>query len=147
MKKIIKNLGAFLIASTLLISCNGSNSQEQELKDYENNTMERIEKYQKMGDKDNDVSNSSDDKETVSKSGSTSNCEQFCTDYEEFANEYVLFMKKYKANPSDMTILSEYSEMTQKALEMQESSKDCAADPVVAARVTKALSKIAKAAM
>ncbi len=143
MKKIIKMFGAFLIASTLLASCNGSKSQEKELKDYENNTMERIEKYQKMGDEDNDISKSSDDTET----SSSSDCEQFCSDYEEFANEYVLFMKKYKANPSDMTILSEYSEMTQKASEMQESSKDCAADPVVAARVTKALSKIAKAAM
>lgn len=84
---------------------------------------------------------------SISIDSETGDCEQFCSDYEEFANEYVSFMKKYKANPSDMTILSEYSEMMQKASEMQESSVDCAADPAVAARVTKVLSKIAKAAM
>lgn len=74
-------------------------------------------------------------------------CDQFCSDYEAFADEYVALMKKYKANPSDATILSEYSEMISKAADMQESSKDCAADAKAAARINKAVAKIAKAAM
>ena len=74
-------------------------------------------------------------------------CEQFCSDYEAFADEYVSLMKKYKANPSDATILSEYSEMVSKAAEMQESSIDCSADTKVAARISKAIARIAKAAM
>jgi hypothetical protein len=80
-------------------------------------------------------------------SDASGDCEQFCSDYEAFADEYVAFIKKYKANPTDPTILSEYSEMVSKAAEMQESSKDCSADAKVAARISKALSKIAKAAM
>ena len=30
--------------------------------------------------------------------------------YEKFMNDYVAFMKKYQANPSDLTLLAEYSE-------------------------------------
>jgi hypothetical protein len=93
---------------------------------------------------ESNIDNSISSDETESTSG---DCEQFCADYEEFANEYVAFMKKYKSNPSDMSILAEYSEMVQRASEMQESSADCSADLTVAARITKALSKIAKAAM
>jgi hypothetical protein len=77
----------------------------------------------------------------------TGDCEQFCSDYEEFADEYVAFMKKYKSNPSDPSILSEYSDMISKAAEMQESSTDCSADVNVAARISKALARIAKAAI
>ena len=77
----------------------------------------------------------------------TGDCEQFCSDYEEFADEYVAFMKKYKSNPSDPSILSEYSDMISKAAEMQESSTDCSADVNVAARISKALARIAKAAL
>jgi hypothetical protein len=82
-----------------------------------------------------------------SSSDASGDCEQFCSDYEAFADEYVTFMKKYKSNPSDMTILSEYSEMMTKVAEMEESSKDCSADIKVASRISKALSKIARAAM
>lgn len=92
---------------------------------------------------DNSVSSDSE----TGESSDSGNCDQFCSDYEAFADEYVAFMKKYKANPADMTILSEYSEMMSKAADMQESSKDCSADPSVAARITKALAKIAKSAM
>ncbi len=82
-----------------------------------------------------------------SSTDASGDCDQFCSDYEAFADEYVALMKKYKANPSDATILSEYSEMISIAADMQESSKDCAADEKAAARISKAVAKIAKAAM
>lgn len=34
--------------------------------------------------------------------------------YEKFMNEYVTFMKKYKANPSDLSILADYAEYMRK---------------------------------
>jgi len=74
-------------------------------------------------------------------------CDQFCSDYESFVDDYVAFMKKYKANPSDMDILTEYSEMVSSAASMQENAADCAADPSSAARISAAAAKIAKAAM
>lgn len=34
--------------------------------------------------------------------------------YENFMNEYVAFMKRYKANPSDLSLLADYSEYMSK---------------------------------
>lgn len=38
--------------------------------------------------------------------------------YEAFYNEYCEFMKKYKANPTDLTLLGEYAGMMTKSTEM-----------------------------
>lgn len=40
--------------------------------------------------------------------------------YEEFVDEYVDFMKKYKDNPTDLGMLSDYSDMLSKLNEYQE---------------------------
>ena len=40
--------------------------------------------------------------------------------YESFYNEYCDFMKKYKENPTDLSLLSEYADMMSKATEMSE---------------------------
>ncbi len=87
------------------------------------------------------ASDESDDSEASSPSG---DCEQFCSDYESFVDEYISIMKKYKANPGDMSIMGDYTEIMQKASEMQESSKDCMGDPQFASRISKALQKMSK---
>ena len=38
--------------------------------------------------------------------------------YEAFYDEYCDFMKKYKANPTDMTLLGEYTNMVSKLADM-----------------------------
>ena len=38
--------------------------------------------------------------------------------YEEFFDEYIAFMEKYKENPTDMSLLSELSDMLTKEAEM-----------------------------
>lgn len=40
--------------------------------------------------------------------------------YEAFYDEYCAFMKKYKKNPSDLTLLSQYADMVSKLAEMDE---------------------------
>ncbi|MFM9423370.1 MAG: hypothetical protein RIR06_1831 [Bacteroidota bacterium] len=87
------------------------------------------------------------DNSTTSSASAAGDCEQFCSDYEAFADEYVAFMKKYKANPSDASIISEYSEMLSRAAQMQQSSMDCTADAKAVSRINQAIAKIAKAAM
>lgn len=42
-------------------------------------------------------------------------------DYEAFYDEYCAFMKKYMANPTDLSLLGEYSDMMQKSLDMSDS--------------------------
>lgn len=86
---------------------------------------------------------SSDDTTSIEDS---TDCDQFITDYEEFVTDYIKVVKKYKANPSDTSILTEYTELAQKASEMQSQASDCT-DPKYASRLLELSNKIAKAAL
>lgn len=44
--------------------------------------------------------------------------------YEAFYDEYCAFMKKYNANPSDMSLLAEYGDMMSELAEMNEKFKE-----------------------
>ncbi|MFM7301219.1 MAG: DUF6591 domain-containing protein [Crocinitomicaceae bacterium] len=149
MKKVTTFLGAFLVASILLTSCGGGDADNKK----PSGTEAPAENNSENSDSgpSEDTGTTSDDNGSTSDDNSTSNtagdCEQFCSDYEAFANDYVSIMEKYKANPADPSILQEYSEMATKASDMQSSASKCTADPAVAARITKVLEKIAKAAM
>lgn len=71
-------------------------------------------------------------------------CEQFYYDYEAFTDEYIDFIKKYKANPTDPDIISEYTDMAIKAAEMQDDMAICT-DPSYAPKFMKLSAKIANA--
>ncbi len=60
-----------------------------------------------------------------SENASSSDCDQFIRDYEAFADSYIRIMKRYKQNPSDMSILNEYNEISQKASNMQTKASNC----------------------
>jgi len=83
---------------------------------------------------------------TESSSSSSVDCEQFITDYEDFVDSYIAVLKKYKANPTDESILTEYTEMASEAVTMQTDASSCT-DPQYAAKLMKLNNKIAKAAM
>lgn len=72
---------------------------------------------------DTNVSNieSQDDISSSASKENTENDEELNSDfktaidkYENFMNEYVAFMKRYKANPSDLSLLADYSEYMSK---------------------------------
>ena len=69
------------------------------------------------------VSSSSDGNN--SSAGSSQDCDKFIKDYEAFVNSYIKLLKKYKANPTDASILTEYTEAAQEAIEMQTNATDC----------------------
>lgn len=87
-----------------------------------------------------------DNSTSVSNDNSSSDCDQFIKNYEAFANSYIKILKKYKANPSDMTILNEYTELTQKATEMQGEANNCT-DTKYMTKLSSIAMKIAKAGM
>ena len=66
----------------------------------------------------------------------------------EFSNdtEFPKLMKKYKANQSDPSILNEYTEAAQKAMDMQKDASSCT-DPAYASKLMELANQIAKAAM
>jgi len=48
---------------------------------------------------------------TESEVSENANWKQFLTEYEEWVDKYIEITKKYKENPSDLSILSDYSTM------------------------------------
>jgi len=80
-----------------------------------------------------------------SSGSASSNCDQFIKDYEAFVDSYIKLLKKYKANPSDPTILQEYTDAVQKASEMQTEASNCT-DAKYVNRLTKIVNKLATAA-
>lgn len=76
----------------------------------------------------------------------SNDCDKFIKDYEAFATSYIKIMKKYKNNPSDASILTEYTEIMQKAAEMQNNATNCT-DAKYAAKIMNIANKMATAAM
>lgn len=72
-------------------------------------------------------------------------CGIFIKDYEAFVNSYIKVLKKYKANPNDATILSEYTDALQKASEMQTNAAACT-DLKYASKLLDLNNKLAQAA-
>lgn len=58
--------------------------------------------------------------ETPAENGIRPEFKKAMDDYEAFYDEYCAFMKKYMANPTDLSLLGEYSDMMQKLTEMDE---------------------------
>ena len=89
------------------------------------------------------------DNSTVSNTSNNetnNDCAQFLKDYEEFANSYIKIIKKYKQNPTDPTILSEYTTAASKAIEMQTEASNCT-DAKYASKLAQIASKMAMAAI
>lgn len=80
-----------------------------------------------------------------SKPVSSGNCDEFLNGYEEYMDQYIAILKRQKANPTDMSILSEYTTMAAKAGEWTTKTKDCATDPKFATKYTEIAAKMANA--
>jgi hypothetical protein len=79
-------------------------------------------------------------------SSETSDCDQFLVDYEDFVTKYIEVLKKFKENPKNPSILLDYTSMMSEVKEWSNKIKDCANDPILAAKFAKIQMKIAAAA-
>jgi hypothetical protein len=71
-------------------------------------------------------------------------CAKYVKDYGEFVDQYIEVLKKYKANPSDMAIMSDYSELAGKAAKFAgEQPDDCGT--MESLKLAKIGAKLAKA--
>ena len=87
------------------------------------------------------------DEASSDESTSGTDCNKWLDDYEAYMDDYVALVKKYQANPTDMTIMQEYTSMAQKAQSMSSSApEDCAGDAAFAARLAKISAKMSAAA-
>ncbi|MEO7922741.1 MAG: DUF6591 domain-containing protein [Chitinophagaceae bacterium] len=97
--------------------------------------------------KSSEENTSNDDELTNSDLNSPSiDCDKFLNDYEAFIDSYVKILKKYKANPNDVSIVNEYNEAAQRAIELGNKVPLCT-DTKYASKLLELQNKITKAAL
>ncbi|MEJ6791336.1 MAG: hypothetical protein QNK89_00960 [Lacinutrix sp.] len=146
--------GAIMIASLILTSCGGNDKKNNDYESDGDESSEYIEDTSYSNDENEsneDVSSefsdvSDDDIEDTQSSSSSNECEDFLKDYEKFMDKYIAILKKMKNNPSDMSVLSNYTSMMTEATEWADKTADCAADAKFAAKLSAIQMKIANAA-
>lgn len=131
MRKVLTIFGAILFASTLFTSCGGSNTTEPEVKT-ETIIIKEV------------PAPASEPAQPVAPAGV--DCNQFLKDYSAFADSYIKLVKKRRANPTDPSILIEYTDAAAKALVMQKDAKACT-DAEHAAKIMEIANRIAKATL
>lgn len=145
MKKSMTIFGAILFASVILTSC-GEDSPKD--------TMEKIEDLSNEL-KDNNAKKSKDNNGVESNTEVLSNeegaeessnsCDQFIEDYEKVIDEYIILMKKVKANPSDMSIMQQCATISQNISTMQNDASKCTDEKYVI-KLAELANKFAQAA-
>ena len=120
MKKLLAMSLAVLLVFSLTACGNNSDVPEEKVDSTEDvlsvesdeNTQEET---QVNAESENEVEDSSaqESKPVEESKVTNSNTEwrQFLKDYEKWVDNYIAFMKRYNANPSDLSLLSEYSKM------------------------------------
>lgn len=134
MKKLTTILGVVLFAALLFTSCSKKSASENTT--VKKDSISVIDTIQSVSDNSSSTSTATTEP--------TNDCDKFIVEYRDYANNYVKIMKKYKKNPSDPTIVAEYTEMAQKASAMQESAAKCT-DPKYSAEMLKLAQKMVDA--
>jgi hypothetical protein len=75
----------------------------------------------------------------------SSPCDAFLTEYEQFADSYITFMQEAKANPTDMSVLTKSADMLKQAADMATRAKDCEGDASILPRLQKIQEKLQSA--
>ncbi len=134
MRKLLTIMGAVLFASTIFTSCGGCSKTEKETK------------TETIIIKEVPVSTPEVTKPVEDVPPAGVDCDQFIKDYSAFADSYIKLVKKRRANPTDPSILIEYTDAAAKALVMQKDAKACT-DAEHAAKIMEIANRIAKATL
>jgi hypothetical protein len=97
------------------------------------------------GDNSTPASSTTTTSESASSTTASVDCDKFIKDYTAFVDSYIKLLKKYKANPTDPTILGEYTDAAQKATEMESNAATCT-DARYASKLMELSSKLSQAA-
>lgn len=121
MKKIVIWMLVMVMAFSL-VACAGAptDSYQKETQEEagQTNDMEQTPTTEAV-DKEEEAA----EPEKTDKTGLRPEFKKAMDDYEAFYDKYCAFMKKYKANPTDMSLLTEYASMTSKLADMDASFK------------------------
>ena len=143
-----KQLLTFAAISTLILaSCGGSNEVESEL----DSLLDEIE----MMDETEDETDTDTDEETeveteiTEESSSSDEWNSVLDDYEAYVDDYTAIIKKQKANPTDMSIMTEYQDLMQRGTEWSTKMTEMSSNfgPEQLSRMQQIQAKLSKAAM
>lgn len=136
----MKNSIFFLLLSLFIVSCGGGGN--------DNNSSSTMSEMSEQSDEfTSDAEPADAENSDLFDSGDLSDeCLKFLSSYEEFMDDYIALLKKYKQNPSDMSILKEYTEMLGQSTKWAEGNEDCAVNPEFYNKFTEIQMKIANAA-
>ena len=95
---------------------------------------------------DSKSSSSNSSESAKGSSVASGDCDEFLKGYEKFMVKYIALLKKYKDNPTDVSILTDYTSMASEALDWETKTADCSADPQFVAKFSEIQMKIANAA-
>ena len=141
MKKQNLIFGA-IAATMMLASCGGTEEQEVQ-EDMSNDTTEV------SNDTEDDSDMTEDDTENSEESSSADEWNEVLDDYEDYVDNYIAIIKKQKADPTDMSIMTEYQELMQKGTEWSNKMSEMSSEfgPEQLSRMQEIQAKISKAAM
>jgi hypothetical protein len=81
----------------------------------------------------------------VADRSNNSECDEFLEGYENFMDNYIVILKKSKADPTDMSIMTEYMSLMTEASEWTSKTPDCT-DMAFLGKLSKIQMKMASAA-
>ena len=73
-------------------------------------------------------------------------CDTFLENYDKFVDKYIIVLKKYKENPTDMTIITEYSELAAETAKWSGWTPPECSEPEHVKKLAEIAAKLAKAA-
>ena len=133
--------GFAFMAVMFLASCGGGDVESSisdptsEIEDaYEEVSNEIEEAYEEIA---NEV--------VVADRSNNSECDEFLEGYENFMDNYIVILKKSKADPTDMSIMTEYMSLMTEASEWTSKTPDCT-DMEFLGKLSKIQMKMASAA-
>lgn len=136
MKKFLLLMSVVLLLFSLT-ACGGENVENADIKPSE--SVVQVE----SGD---DAINS--ENQVVSNETENVEWKQFLKEYNEWVDDYIVLLKKYNANPTDATILSDYTEMmndlTEWSARADKITKELESSPEAVAEYAAELAKIAE---
>lgn len=136
-----------LIIGIVSVSCGGENTDKAIDTDHENSASVPDEDYTEELESEDAIEEVEEMEEVDEESANNEEWNEILDGYEEYMDDYIAIMKKQKDNPSDMDIMTEYTELMQKGTEWTTKMGDAAADfgPDQVARMLEIQAKLTSA--
>ena len=134
--------GFAFMAVMFLASCGGGDV-ESSISDF---ASESEDTYEEVANEIEEAYEEVANEVVVADRSNNSECDEFLEGYENFMDNYIVILKKSKADPTDMSIMTEYMSLMTEASEWTSKTPDDCTDLAFAAKLSKIQMKMAAAA-